>query len=319
MGIDPSQPKGEGAEQSSPEPQKNQVKSVDGLSGFTDADWDALFNGEVLEIDPIYRELRIAPDGVVGEHIVAEVMDALERRIPDTLLRRSLPHVLGETEDGRVVVSLEFRRPEGSLIPAAHLIEGADPAEPGGFRGSRPDQKNKKIVTTIVGHGSLDERDWELTSGQVTVLLTQRYPGQCSDGFTMELKASSMVVVEKLFSAIGEKELKGKPSAARYLLDRYVTNRLAEETGDKDLTPDYILIAPLSNVSDGVSKLSLVVAVQLPGDDCYHALEGRDIEVSLSKGKLVTVSNGTWYDRGPAEAYVQELEQRELRKREGAD
>ncbi len=319
MGIDPSQPKGDGSEHSSSQSKENQAEGVSDLSGLTDADWDALFNSADPVVDPLHRELGIAPDGVVGEHVVAEVMDALERRIPDKLLRRAMPQVLGETEDGRVVVSLEFRRPEGSLIPAAHLIEGADPSEPGGFRGAQPDKKKKVIVTTLVGNGALDERDWESVPGQATCLLTQRYPGQCSDGFTMELKASSMAVVENLFSAISQKDRKDKPSVARYLLDRYVAERLGEETGDKDLTPDYILISPLKKNGEGAAKLTAVVAVQLPGHDCYHALEGRDIEVGLSKGKLVTVANGTWFDRGPAEAYVEELARREQRRREGAD
>lgn len=319
MGIDPSQPKGDGSEHSSSQPKENNAEGVSGLSDLTDADWEALFNSGDPVVDPLHRELGIAPDGVVGEHVVAEVMDALERRIPDKLLQRAMPQVLGETEDGRVVVSLEFRRPEGSLIPGAHLIEGTDPSEPGGFRGAQPDKKRKIVVTTLVGNGALDERDWESVPGQVMCLLTQRYPGQCSDGFTMELKASSMAVVEHLFSAIAEKDRKDKPSAARHLLDRYVVERLVEETGGAPQHLDYILISPLEKNGDGIAKLTVVVAVQPPGYDCFHAIEGRDIEVGLSAGKRVTVANGTWYHRGPAAAYVEELERREQRRREGAD
>ncbi|MFM1848552.1 MAG: hypothetical protein RL417_2026 [Pseudomonadota bacterium] len=316
MGIDPSQPNGEGPEQSSPPTKDNNQDK--GVGGISDADWDALFNLPVEEIDPLPRELKLVPDGVVGEHIEAEVRDALERRMPDTLVRRAMPNVLGETKDGRVVISLEFRRSGGSLIPAAQLVEGPDPSEPGGFRGSRADPK-KKIVTTIAGNGALDSRDWEEVPGQVTVILTQRYPGQSSDGFTMQLKANSMSVVENMFHGIEEKDRKDKPSAARYLLDRHVAERLFEVTGERDISPDFILITPLSKLEDGVGKLSVVVAVNMPGRDSYHALEGTEIEVSLSKGKLISVTGGTWYDRGPAELYVKELERRELKRRGGAD
>ena len=216
-------------------------------------------------------------------------------------------------------MSLEFRRPEGSLIPAAHLLEGPDPSEPGGFRGGRSDQTNKKIVTTIAGNGALNERDWEHVPGQVTVILTQRYPGQCSDGFTMQLKVNSMSGVEELFSTIGVKDRKDRPSAARALLDRFIAERIGAETGDRESSPDYILITPLTKSEDGVARVSVVVAATLRGDDYHSALEGMEIEVGLSKAKLLTIKGGTWYNRGSAEAYVQELDRREQAKQKGAD
>jgi hypothetical protein len=317
MGIDPSQPKGEGPEQSPAS--SNDQRPAEGVAGISDSDLSALFDGDFEPIDPIYRALGIDPDGIVAEHLEAEVMDSLGKRMPESMLRRAMPRVLGETEDGRVVVALEFRRPEGSLIPAAHLVEGPDPAEPGGFRGRGSDLPNKKVVTTIAGNGALNEGDWERVSGQVTVILTQRYPGQSSDGFTMQLTVNSMSGVAALFSSIELKERNGQPSAARTLLDRFIAGRIGAETGDRESPPDYILITPLTQSEDGVAKLSVVVAATLRGDDYHSALEGMEIEVGLSTAKLLTIKGGTWYNRGSAALYVQELERRERQHRKDAE
>ena len=173
MGADPSQPDGRGQKPSD----ETKDPSPEGVSPWSDDEFAALFSTVDLSGNTLYRELRLDPDGVVGEHIESEMRDALERRIPDSLLRRAMCTVCGETEEGRVVTSLEFRRNGGSLVPAAHLVEDPDPSEPGGFRGQASDKKKKLVVGTIAGNGALDERDWEIVPGQVkvTVLRESKY------------------------------------------------------------------------------------------------------------------------------------------------
>jgi len=346
MGIDPSQPKGDGSEHSSSQSKENQAEGVSDLSGLTDADWDALFYPAEPVIDPLHRELGIVTDGVgseynlgailgysselvlgetdifkecqercIAEHRLRDVLDFVEQRVPDELFKQTWFSALGETEDGRLVVSLKFLAPSGSLIPPRSLFDKSDES----LSWSSGDATRKRVRTKERQSESDPLKYWERVSGEVTCIFTQRTFDQCSDGFTAEFKTSSMAVVEKLFSAIADKNTKQETSLARYLLDRCVAERMVEEIGAEPLTPDYILISPLEKSEHRGSKLTVVVAVQPPGYDYFHAIEGRDIQVGLSAGKRVAVANGTWYHRGPAAAYVEELERREQRRREGAD
>jgi len=272
--------------------------------GPAEIDWASIFAPTPV-VDPLRLELGLPIDPEpVASYREAELREALEGRMPAPLLNRALFDVLGETTEGRLVATLEFRRPEGSLLPAAHLLDSPEPSDNGNPRGLSSQRSKKPALKTMLGSGSMEARDWELVPGQVSVCLTERYPGSAADGFLVAFRASTFESVERMFAGVGEREPGAAGSCARLILNRTVAEKLRRELGIEEDDPDYIAISPLEVSPDGGGALSVVVAVRLPNDGRFYAIEGKDLEVGLSRAKLITVTGGAWFNRGLAERYM---------------
>jgi hypothetical protein len=269
-------------------------------------DWASIF-APALIVDPLRVELCVPVDPEpVASYREAELREALENRIPPALFRRALFEIMGETGEGRLVATLEFRRPEGSLLPAAHLLDSPEPSDNGDSRGLSSKHRKKPALKTMLGSGSMEARDWEVVPGQVSLCVTERYPGSAADGFLLAFRASTFESVERMFAGVGGREPGAAGSCARLLLNRAVAEKLRAELGVEEDHPDYISISPLEVSPEGRGSLSVVVAVRSPRDGRFYAIEGSDLEVGLSPAKLITVTGGAWFNRGLAEHYLAE-------------